>query len=102
MQERARRRELDVIRAAPRHNRFETIEHSRLVGAPDVAAVDDAKRQDEALRRLGGDLVKLLRRPDKVEVEAGNRQRQRASISVTGSDPGKAGPRQRPASQETC
>ncbi len=75
MQKRARRRDLEAVPAMGGDDRLQAIDDAGQVGAPDIAAVDDAQRQDEVLGRLGEDRRELFRRADQVEVQAGHRQR---------------------------
>lgn len=44
------------------------------VGAPDIAAVDDAEREDEPGRRVGQHAVKLVAAADQVDVQTGDRK----------------------------
>ena len=52
VQQRTGWRDLHVVGATPRDHRLQPIEQRRQVGAPDIAAVDDAERQHQALWRF--------------------------------------------------
>ena len=49
---------------------LDTVEDSIQIGRPDVAAVNDAQRQDEIRARAGDDSIKLLRRAHQVDMQA--------------------------------
>jgi len=78
--------------------RFERREGGVQIGAPDVAAIDDAKRQNLRLRVAVQERRELPRPADQVEMNAGDRQRLehgrvlRHGLEVGGKqDPGRHG-----------
>ncbi len=78
MQQRAGGGDLDMVGAAPAHHRLQRVEQLRQIGAPDIAPVDDAERQDEAGAAPSPTTVaQLLRRPRKIKMQPGDGQRQR-------------------------
>jgi hypothetical protein len=59
VQERAGRRKLHALIAKAGDNRRETIEKLAQIGAPDIAAIDYAEREDAVVRHVG-EVVDLL------------------------------------------
>ena len=77
MQERAGRRDFDPLGAALCDHGLQPVEQSRQIRAPDIAAVNDAERQNKVLRRLREHGVELSGSPHQVEMQARDRQRER-------------------------
>ena len=69
MKQRTGRRDLNLAGASPGDNRLEPVEQCGQIGPPDIAAVDDAERQHQSLRRLLQNVVDLLRRTNEIDVQ---------------------------------
>ncbi len=88
MQQRAGGGDLHTLLAEFRDHGFELAENPAQVRAPDVAAVDDSERQHAVFWKIG-EAVDLFRRAYQIEMQAGDRQRQRG-IAIA-AQPAKIG-----------
>ena len=81
MQQRAGGRDLHALLAELGYDRLDPVEDFRQIGAPDVAAVDHAER-DDAISRQFCDIIELFGRAHEVEMQAGDGKR-KGGIAVT-------------------